>query len=246
MDGPTDRSTGRIGAALLATAEAFRHAGLRLLDVALPPRCVGCGTRDSWICPDCCGTLPVLPSQRCRVCAVPQPGPQVCADCYRNPPRFDALHSAFLHQGLARELVHGLKYRGHRHLAEPLAAAAAAAIPSHIGFDAVIPVPLHQARQRERGFNQSQLLAEQLKLPLRGGLERIRPTDSQAGLTQHERVANVRGAFKATDRFDGQTVLLVDDVCTTGATLDACAGALKRAGAARVAALTVSRAVNTQ
>jgi len=119
MDGLTDRSTGRVGAALIATTETFRHAGLRLLDVALPPRCVGCGTRDSWICHDYAGALPLLPSKRCRVCAVPQPGPQVCADCYRNPPRFDALHTAFLHEGLARELVHGLKYRGHRHLTEP-------------------------------------------------------------------------------------------------------------------------------
>jgi len=79
---------------------------------------------------------------------------------------------------------------------------------------------------------------------VRGGLERIRPTESQACLSQQERVANVRGAFAATGRFDGQTVLLVDDVCTTAATLDACARALKRAGAARMAALTVSRAVN--
>jgi ComF family protein len=219
-----------------------------LLDLALPPRCLGCGARDAWVCPGCAAGLPRLPAARCRVCAAPLTGTLICPTCYRDRPHFDAVYAPFRHDGLARELVHALKYRGHRHLAVPLAQAAAAVV-DRPGYDLVVPVPLHPSRLARRGFNQSELLARAvaatLELPLAAGaLERVRSTEPQTEMPRPAaRVANVRGAFRATAGLRGLDVLLVDDVCTTGATVDACAAALRRAGAARLDVLVVTRAV---
>jgi ComF family protein len=218
----------------------------RLLDLLVPPRCVGCGSRDSWLCRACAAELPRLPEQSCRVCAAPVTGPvHRCASCYRAPPPVARVHAALRHDGVARQLVLGFKYRGGRHLVEPLAELLGPLVPD--GVDALVPVPLHDSRLRQRGFNQSELLARELarrsRRPLLGAaLTRVRETPSQTGLSPTERVENVRGAFAATDRLDGRHVLLVDDVCTTGATLYACARTLKRAGAASVQAIVATRA----
>jgi ComF family protein len=224
------------------------------LDLLLPRRCAGCGVRESWICPDCAATLARLPAARCRVCAIPLTGTLICPSCYRDPPRYDALHAPFLHDGLARDLVHALKYRGQRHLAEPLAHAAAAALPAAVeseslspAYDLIAPVPLHASRRRERGFNQSELLARHLAETIGPPvlpelLERSRATEAQTQLRgAPARFANVRGAFAVRGDCRGARILLVDDVCTTGATLEACAAALKRAGATQVDALVVTR-----
>jgi ComF family protein len=217
-----------------------------LLDLLVPPRCVGCGGRDSWLCRVCRADLPLLPERSCRVCAVPLVGPvERCPSCYRDPPPVARVHAALRHDGVARQLVLGLKYRGGRHLVEPLAELIAPIVPS--GADALVPVPLHEGRLRQRGFNQSELLARELgrrvrRTVLAGALERVRETPSQTGLSPAERVENVRGAFAAVDRLDGRHVLLVDDVCTTGATLYACARTLRRAGAASVHAVVATRA----
>ena len=155
------------------------------------------------------------------------------------------MHAALRHDGVARQLLLGLKYRGGRHLVGPLAELVAPIVPA--GTDVLVPVPLHEGRLRQRGFNQSELLARELgrrarRPVLDGALTRVRETPSQTGLSPAERVANVRGAFAAAERLDGQHVLLVDDVCTTGATLYACARTLKRAGAASVSAIVATRA----
>jgi len=217
-----------------------------LLELPLPRRCVGCDARGAWICPQCDRELPRLPEGRCRICAVPLSGPLVCPSCYRDRPRFDALYAPYRHDGLARELVHCLKYRRQRHLAGPLASAMVGALPPARPPSLVVPVPLHPSRRAERGFNQSELLAREvaaaLAVTLCDGLERVRPTAAQTGLSPAERSANVRGAFAASREVVGAVVLLVDDVCTTGATLGAAAAALRRAGALGVDALVATRA----
>ena len=218
----------------------------RVLDLLLPPRCAGCGERESWLCPACADRMPRLGDQRCRVCARQLAGDvQVCADCYRAPPPVERVHAAFRHDGLARQLVLDLKYRHRRHLAPDLGRLLALAAPGQI--DALVPVPLHPRRRRERGFNQSELLARELSRRLGRPLladrvRRTRDTAQQTGLSPRERLANVRGAFAIAGRLDGQRLLLVDDVCTTGATLYACAGALRAAGARSVVAAVFTRA----
>lgn len=216
------------------------------LDVALPPRCLGCGARDAWVCPDCAAGLPRLPRQRCQVCAAPLRGVAVCPACYRRPPPFDRVDAPFRYDGLARDLVRGLKYHDQRHLAPILAGAMAGALTDGT-VDLVVPVPLHPTRRAERGFNQSELLAIHVaaRLGLRcdpAALRRERPTRPQVELARAERAANVRGAFAASGRLDGRRALLVDDVYTTGATLSACAAALKQAGVVQVTCLVATRA----
>jgi ComF family protein len=120
--------------------------------------------------------------------------------------------------------------------------------PALAEVDAIVPVPLYPARARERGFNQAELVARELARwlgrPVESGwLARIKDTLSQTGLTPVQRVENVRGAFEARAKLDRQRILLLDDVCTTGATLNACARALRRGGAASVQAVTVARVV---
>jgi ComF family protein len=219
--------------------------GSQVLDAVIPPRCAGCGTRDVWLCEVCVVSLPRLPEGHCQRCAAPGTPTKLCARCYRTPPAFDAVLAPFLHDGLARELVLSLKYRGHRHLVESLASLMSPLVDFDV--DLVVPVPLHAQRHSERGFNQSALLARALadRRSTRvdeGLLRRIRETAPQTGLNHGQRVANVRGAFDAMGKVNHTTVLLVDDVCTTGATLSACARALRRAGANRIVAIVATRA----
>lgn len=178
-----------------------------------------------------------------------------CGVCRRRPPAFSQVRSAGPYDGSLRRLIHLLKYDGMRPLADVLAARIAAGLgdsrdSSDSGeADLIVPAPLHWRRRFERGFNQSSLIANGLAKRLGVRLEtralvRVRPTSSQAGLSQHERKRNLRGAFRAprAELIQDKTVLLIDDVMTTGATLNACAKALRRAGAKEVRALVAARA----
>jgi ComF family protein len=151
------------------------------------------------------------------------------------------------YEGSLRAIVHALKYGSRQTIARPLAARMRAAGTEILaGADAVIPVPLHPSRERTRGFNQARELARHLGLPLVDGLRRVRHTAAQADLPAARRHANVRGAFRARNRargLNGSILVLVDDVSTTGATLNACAAALLAAGAREVRAITAARAV---
>ena len=156
------------------------------------------------------------------------------------------------YQGELRGIVHAFKYDGRRSLARPLGRLLREAGAGLLaGADAVVPVPLHPWKRVQRGFNQSADLARALELPVRFVLRRTRPTRTQAGLTPGQRRRNVSGAFALatwpwrSSRADvgGRTLVLVDDVMTTGATLDACARVLKQAGAREVRVLTLARAL---
>lgn len=190
----------------------------------------------------------------------------VCPACWRRLPRFAGgggghpLPSLSLvatlgpFDGVLRDVVHGLKFQGRRSLAArlgPLLRQAGA--PALDAADAVVPVPLHPWREWQRGYNQSALLAATLGLPVWPLLRRVRATSPQSTLDARERQRNVRGAFalgswwpwsagRAAARIDGRVLVLVDDVLTTGATLDACARVLRQAGAGDVRAITAARA----
>ncbi|HUA59866.1 MAG TPA: ComF family protein [Verrucomicrobiae bacterium] len=164
---------------------------------------------------------------------------------------FDAAYCYGSYEGVLRQLIHLYKYACIKTLARPLANMLARALPREERFDAITPVPLHWRRQWSRGFNQSVLLAQDLArrsgIPFLPALQRNRSTAVQAGLSNTKRRRNVASAFRVRRRggwigkVSGRRILLVDDVMTTGATAAACANALKRAGAARVALLTVAR-----
>ena len=170
-----------------------------------------------------------------------------CALCRSGLRGFDAAYCFGAYEGNLRQLVHLYKYARIKPLARPLADLLLAALPRDERFDAVTPVPLHWRREWRRGFNQSELLARALSrrtgIPFVRALRRVRATPSQAGLSNTSRRRNVAAAFRSRRSFaaEGRRILLIDDVMTTGSTAAACALVLKRAGAARVALLTVAR-----
>jgi ComF family protein len=155
--------------------------------------------------------------------------------------------SAALFAPPVREGIHRFKYESQPQMAEAFGALMSEAwLACGVNVDALVPVPLHAARRRERGYNQSELLAgvisRHTKVPMRNWLKRIRRTEQQAHLGAHERIANVKDAFVAGAGVSAKHIALVDDVLTTGATLAECAAALKAAGAATVFAITLARA----
>ena len=172
---------------------------------------------------------------------------QRCGACLGRPPPFDAAVAAWAYAFPIDRLLHALKYGGSLALAEPFgqALASAAATRNDCRVDALVPLPLSTARQRERGFNQAYEIARHvaahLGVPLVRGLARIRDSAPQATLAWDARVRNLRGAFAANVSVRGRHVAIVDDVMTTGATLAAAANALRRAGACRVEAWVVAR-----
>ncbi len=188
------------------------------------------------------------------MCGTPLPdGGARCSPCRRHRRAFRFCRSAGLYDGSLRKAILLFKYAGREEMARPLALCMEDTFRSRPELhqtDCVIPVPLHFLKRHARGFNQSELLARELTarvgLPLQlNALVRRRWTRAQAGLGKEKRKGNVQDAFqvKSTEGVNGKHVLLVDDVCTTGATLDACAQALKEAGAKRVNALTLARDV---
>ncbi len=179
------------------------------------------------------------------------PRMEVCRRCREHPPAFEQLRSWALFEGPVRAALHRIKYRRDLPLADALAASLVGLYRSTLQWhlDMVVPVPLSARRRRERGYNQASLFAFPLALALRlpyrpAALERRRHTRSQVDLSWRERQQNVAGAFQAHPAaVSGKSILLVDDVATTGATLNACAAALQAGGARSVYALTVARAV---
>jgi len=206
--------------------------------------CRGASARGAVLCAPCRGDLPRLAASRCPRCALPGPAGAVCGRCLAHPPRYDATVAALAYVFPADVLVQALKYRGELALAPLLGAMLAAELPADAAVDCALPVPLSARRLRERGYNQAMEIARALPGPARLAPElcaRVRDTAAQSELPWAVRARNVRDAFRCDGRLDGMTVAVIDDVMTTGATLDAVAAALKRAGAARVVNWVVAR-----
>jgi competence protein ComFC len=216
-----------------------------------PPHCVVCGELNSWFCEDCIAKISMQMPPLCVACGQPLPNGGICKRCQRDPLPLDGLRSVAGYEGTLGQAIHALKYEGVRALATPLGELMADYL-THLGLpaDALVPVPLHRSRQRERGYNQSCLLAraiaQRVGIPVVEALARERNTPAQVNLSRHARLANVQGAFHATDAdLCGKRVLLIDDVSTTGATLAACAHALAASRARSIWALTLARAYDT-
>ncbi len=208
-----------------------------LADLFYPQRCAGCDRRASdLLCRTCFEALPRIGRPVCARCGMPTAFETfVCDECKGVDFAFESARAPLRYEGVGKEIVHTLKYRGYTRIVGRLAA------PLMLGvldrqdrFDAVVPVPLHRARLRRRGFNQAELLARgvagEINAPVSDTLQVVRRTRDQVELSAAERRANVSGAFGAKDCVLGK-VLLIDDVFTTGATMSACAGTLLQAGA---------------
>jgi competence protein ComFC len=230
-----------------------------LASLFYPATCVVCTAnveRSEYLCADCQRRAPRIVAPFCAKCSEPFPGAITqtfrCANCEHRVLHFDCAVAAYRSRGLVRKLVHEFKYARQRHLRYPVAAWLRETLrdPRLHGrhFDVIVPVPLHPARERERGFNQAMLLAELLAasttVPLRGVLERTRYTTTQTAYDRAERMENLHGAFRLRKNQDVRDlrVLLIDDVLTTGSTLSECARVLRAAGAVSVHAATAARA----
>lgn len=224
-----------------------------------PPLCAVCSSAvdDSrYLCAPCSERAPRIEPPFCATCSEPFQGAITeafaCANCAHRTLHFESAVSAFRSRGVVRKIVHEFKYRKQSHLKYPVAEwlAEALADPRLEGrrFDALVPVPLHPTRQRERGFNQAELLAELLsrrsRIPLRSALQRVRYTTTQTAFDRTERMENLHNAFRLRKNGDvrGLRVLLIDDILTTGSTLSECARVLKAGGALSVHAATAARA----
>lgn len=220
----------------LATRDVLSKIWALLLDVVYPPRCGGCDRRGTLLCGDCLQSL-----------VEAQPGAH-------SVERIEAVICAGVFQGALRSAIHKLKYESDRPLAAPLAVLISEALARDDRWVAddgeppvLVPVPLHRSRQRGRGYNQSELLARELGRitgwQMEKGLERVRATRAQVGLSAEDRQENVREAFEWQGEEAPRRVLLIDDVCTTGATLSECAFALMAKGTEHIFAATVAKAM---
>lgn len=231
----------------------FRQTGQaiarRVLDAILAQDCLLCGQSSGGelLCRDCADDLPRLPAQRCPCCALPTPSGELCGQCLAHPPHYDRTLALFNYGFPLDKLIQAFKY-AHRLSLGTYFGRLLAEAASTTDADLLIPLPLHSQRLRERGFNQALELARPVAaarhLPIATQCcTRIRNTPAQANLSWREREKNIRGAFHCAEDLTGKRILLVDDVMTTGASLDECSRTLKLHGAASVTLLVAARAL---
>jgi len=221
------------------------------LNLIFPQFCVGCGREGAFICVSCRRSLPRIEPPICPRCGRPQTGSALCDSCFDWRADIDGIRSPFRFEAVVREAVHRLKYGNLRAVAQPLAVLMSEYLENNpVDGEVLAPVPLHPRRLRERGYNQSALLAKELGkligIPVdETSLTRVRYVLPQARTgSVEERRANVSGVFECRgDNVRGKKVIVIDDVSTSGATLNACASALKAAGAVAVWGLTLAREI---
>ncbi len=240
-----------------AAAAGARRGIARRVARLFAQDCVLCGATsdEAIVCAACAADLLRLPAEVCPRCAQPTPRGETCGRCLAHPPAFDAAHAVYRYAFPLDRLIQSFKY-GHRLALAPyfgsqlaaLAASPGALLNSEAPADVIVPLPLHGERLRQRGLNPALELARPVARALRVPIDatscrRTRDTAAQADLAWRERIANVRNAFSCSADYSGRHIVLVDDVMTTGASLDECARTLKLHGAARVSALVLARAL---
>lgn len=223
------------------------------LDWLFPPSCGGCGCKGTRWCEDCISKSELIGNQCCEICGDVTITIGVCARCGRGKPICSQVRSWAVYKGPVRNMVHRLKYKGDISLGEAIAKPLAADL-QRIGWpiNMVVPVPLSLARMEERGYNQAALIALPLAIELRipyqpKALHKVRNTHSQVGLSYIERQNNLVNAFTVeAKKVSGKSILLVDDVTTSGTTLNECARMLKLAGADNVYGYSFARATSNR
>lgn len=230
-------------ARLVRKGAALRNA---LLDILFPPRCVVCKRSGTWLCTFCTAQFQKILPPICKQCGRPLKSP-TCPHCAKFPLRIEGTRAVAFFEGALQQAIHAFKYLHRPELADDFGTLLADYLLTFpLSVDTIIAVPLHPERERARGYNQAALLAHALgartHLPVwNEALTRTRATRSQTELNAAERRANVREAFAATPRVQGARVLLIDDVCTTGATMEECGAALYAQGAQAVWGLAIAR-----
>lgn len=235
---------------LRKVSQSMSGVGQTLGAVLLPQDCFLCGALAgrSLLCNACTTDLPRLPASLCTICALPTPGDAVCGNCLKKAPYFDATQACFRYAFPVDRLVQSLKYNHRLAVAAFLGDAMLAAASQVAPADMILAVPLAPRRMQERGFNQAleiaRPLARKLHLPLViSGYSHTLNNASQASLPWKERQKNIRGAFECALDLEGKSLIVIDDVMTTGATLNEFARILKNHGAARVSNWVVARAL---
>jgi len=226
----------------------LRH---EVTDFFFPRTCMGCGKVGDFICISCSRKMSRILPPLCQRCGRPESCGAYCAECWGPKSSLDAVRSVFIFDGIVRQAVHELKYRNLRAVSGCLAAFMSRYFMEYgLTGDVLVPVPLHEKRLRERGYNQSLLLAaelsKQLSLAVNPSLmKRVRNTGPQARSSSvYERRVNMEKTFVCTSgEAAGRDIVIIDDVCTSGATLESCATALKVAGANRVLGFTLAREI---
>ncbi|HSP16708.1 MAG TPA: ComF family protein [Thermoanaerobaculia bacterium] len=237
-------------------SSALSIIGREALRIVLPSWCVVCGRELPWrdrvasCCRSCWSSLPRIESAKCRSCALPLPAGESCISCSVDPLPSDWCDAWGEYRGGLERLLHAFKFEHHDFLDAPLAELLHETLLARgdLGFDAVVPVPMHRSKERRRGYNQAQLLGSALarRIGVRCEpdlLTKPEETATQSMLSRGARAANVRRAFMASPGAPGKAILVVDDICTTAETVRACARELLAQGASRVCAVTVAKAV---
>lgn len=232
----------------------------KALNAIYPPQCLSCKTiigENGNLCPDCWEVIHFISGSKCNICGIPFEyeinEAAICGSCMFKKPSYDCARAVFKYDDASRSLITSFKYSdkiaASDYFAKWIARSASDLIDE---ADLIVAVPLHRIRLFTRRYNQSSLLANSLakltKKPIHHNmLRRTKNTKPQAGMMFKQRILNVRGAFKINakyaDLIKGKNIILIDDVMTTGATIEACAKAIKKAGASKVTALTVARTV---
>ena len=233
---------------MLAQLTKLRGAAL---DILFPQYCIGCGKEGSFICVSCLKSLPRLELPVCPLCGLPQSNAGLCRNCQDWKADIDGIRSPFRFDGIIRTAIHQLKYANLRAIAPSLAKLLNEYLEANVmDVDLLVAVPLHKKRQRERGYNQSYLLAKELSKLISIPMDETSLIREKYVLPQartrsvEERRENVRNVFACRgDAVRGHRILLIDDVTTSGATMNACASVLKLAGAVAVWGLALAREI---
>jgi ComF family protein len=243
-------------------ANALSNLGREALRIVLPSWCIACRSalplldngagRSGPVCASCWSSLPKINVPKCRSCAMPctiltlgETDGDLCFGCLPDPLPVDWCDAWGRYSGPLERVLHALKFERHDFLDDQLAALLEETLRDR-DFDAIVPVPMHWLRARRRGYNQAELLARALAkrigIPAELRLRKKHGGAPQSTLARDARARNVRGAFAASPRVKGKRILIVDDICTTGETLRACARALLREEASRVCAIAIAKA----
>ncbi len=222
-----------------------------VIDLFFPRSCVGCGKVGDFICLKCAKKLSRLLPPVCQRCGKPESSGMYCRGCWGTHNHLDMIRSVFVFEGIIRRAVLEFKYRNLRSIAACLSQYMADYFVEHeMAADFLMPVPMHEKRLKRRGYNQSELLAgqisEMVSVPLRADLvKRVKDNKPQVRTScADERWSNMRDAFTCTSsEVSGKDIIIIDDVCTSGATLEACAAAIKSMGANKISGFTLAREI---